>query len=250
MSAIAAAVVLALAVGVWLHLQPRVYETHIGERRVAVLSDGSKLSLDADSRVKVRYLGDRRELRLERGRALFSVAKDPSRPFTVLADGKAVRAVGTEFSVERLGGQVRVILYEGRVAVLADSARGVSEPVRIGSKRATADQALRPGGELVLSAGQPVALLGAADMGRSLAWEGGQLVFSDEPLSSAVERINRYAKRPIALADADAGEVLINGVFSAGDTDAFIEGVTAIFPLKAHREPDGTTLSYYRSANR
>ncbi len=248
--AIAAVLVAAVALGLWQVNAPRVYATDIGERQVAVLSDGSKLSLDADTRVKVRYAGDRRELTLVRGRALFSVAKDPKRPFTVAADGKVVRATGTEFSVERLGGQVRVILYEGRVAVLADQARGEPQPVRLGLERKPAEQALRPGGELVLSAGEPAALIANADMGRSLAWEGGQLVFSDEPLSRAVERMNRYADKPIALADAEVGGVLINGVFTAGDTEAFVEGVTAVFPVRARQGPDGVTLAYYRSSTR
>src|SRR3546814_14684556 len=48
--------------------------------------------------------------------------KDPLRPFSVAAAGKIVVATGTEFSVELLGRETRVILYEGHVAVLNGSA--------------------------------------------------------------------------------------------------------------------------------
>jgi transmembrane sensor len=38
---------------------------------------------------------------LERGRAVFHVAKDKARPFLVSSNGTVVRAVGTVFGVEQ-----------------------------------------------------------------------------------------------------------------------------------------------------
>jgi transmembrane sensor len=193
---------------------------------------------------------------LEQGRARFWVAKDALRPFTVRADGRVVVATGTQFSVERIGGQVRVILYEGKVAVLAERSGGrPPEPVRVGPGRAPAEQLLKPGGELVLTpntttVAAPTAQLTPADLGRSLAWEGGQLVFSDEPLARAVERVNRYAEHPVVLADSAAGGVLVNGVFTADDTTAFVEGVTEAYPLDARESQGATVISYDRSTDR
>ena len=91
---------------------------------------------------------------------------------------------------------------------------------------------LKPGGELIIADAAPVAQLTHADLSRSLSWEGGQLIFKYEPLSAAVERVNRYADRKIKVEDA-AGRVLVSGVFTAGDTEAFIGGVTAVFPVRA-----------------
>ena len=119
--AVAAMLLAAVFVGVLFVGLPQTYRTGVGEREVVALADGSKLSLDADSAVSVRFTPSRREMVLRKGRARFTVAKDPLKPFTVLAAGKTVVAVGTEFSVERLDGQVRVILYEGKVSVLARS---------------------------------------------------------------------------------------------------------------------------------
>src|SRR3546814_20684114 len=87
-----------------------------------MLDDDSRLSLDANTRVRVKYSRAGRQLWLEEGRARFEVAKDPLRPFSVAAAGKIVVATGTEFSVELLGRETRVILYEGHVAVLNGSA--------------------------------------------------------------------------------------------------------------------------------
>jgi hypothetical protein len=72
---------------------------------------------------RVRMSGKQRELTLVRGRAKFDVAKDPLRPFTVVAGDKIVVATGTSFSVEMVGKDVRVLLYHGRVSVLDRGAK-------------------------------------------------------------------------------------------------------------------------------
>ncbi len=250
-AAMAAAVVVVCA-GVWLHWAPDVYATGIGERQVIALEDGSKLSLDGDTEVRVRYVGDRRELWLERGRASFTVAHDPLRPFSVEAAGRTVVATGTRFSVERIGGEVRVVLFEGRVVVLEDrpERNGAPSPVRIAGATPAAERTLTPGRELVIATQSGAAALVDADMGRSLAWEGGELVFADEPLARAIERVNRYADQPVRLGDAAAGQVRINGVFNAGDVPAFVEGVTAAFPVEARTTATGVVLSHENSSVR
>lgn len=232
--------------GAWRLQAPLVFETGVGEREVVRLSDGSSLSLDADSQVRVRYARDRRELALFRGRAKFDVTRDPLRPFSVSAGDKVVVATGTAFSVELLQRQVRVVLYEGRVAVLAKppgSGSGAKlRPVRLGSADAPADQMLTPGRELVADLNAPSAVVTPSDPARTLSWEAGQLVFVDEPLASAVERVNRYADEKLAIGDPAAREVLVTGVFNAGDSQGFVEGITTVFPLAAERRGGGRVL--------
>jgi len=238
-AAVLVAVVLA---GVWIAGLPTTYRTGVGEREVVALSDGSKLSLDADSAVSVRFTPSRRQLVLKKGRARFTVAKDPLKPFTVAAAGKTVVAVGTQFSVERLGGQVRVILYEGKVSVLAkDNPSAAPQPMPVGRTRKPADTVLTPGGELIIADTAQVAELAHADLSRSLSWEGGQLIFQNEPLAAAVERVNRYAERRIRVEDG-AGQVLVSGVFDAGDTEAFVDGVTAVFSVRAEQRGQTTVI--------
>jgi len=243
-AAAAAVVLIALAgAGAWLGALPTIYETGVGERHVVVLKDGSKVSLDAETRVEVKYSDSRRALRLDRGRAKFDVAKDPLRPFSVAAADKTVVATGTEFSVELLRQDVHVILYEGHVAVLGPtSVSHVAQPLHLASNGAIpADQLLTPGHELVAPLATAAASVAVTDPVRTLAWEGGQQVFVDEPLASAVERVDRYADKKISIGDPAAGRVQITGVFMNGDTRAFIEGVTAVFPVRAESR-DGKTV--------
>lgn len=226
----------------WLRDTTQVYETGIGERLVAVLSDGSKLSLDAATRIEVQFTAERRKLQLLSGRAKFDVAKNPLRPFSVAAAGKVIVAVGTSFSVERLRRQVRVVLYEGRVEVLEHiDAVAEPQPLRFDAGLAAPERTLVPGRELVATAGSTAKIL-PADAPRSLSWEAGQLNFDNEPLSSAVERMNRYSKEQLELGDTQVAAFSISGVFAAGDIDAFVEGVTAFFPVQVERRSDRRVL--------
>ena len=244
----AAAMLLAALTGLWFFHDPAdAYETGIGERRVAMLADGSRLSLDADTRIDVRYADDRRRLTLLSGRAKFDVAKDPLRPFSVTAGNKLIVATGTSFSVELLGKQVRVLLYEGHVDVLDQAGDGAA-PRQLELRReggeppVPAAQALTPGRELVASIDFGAATVAPADIARSLSWEAGQLGFDREPLAAAVERMNRYSRRKLVLGDPGLAALRVDGVYTAGDIGAFVEGMSALYGVKAVREADTVTL--------
>jgi transmembrane sensor len=213
-------------------LTPHTYSTGVGERRVVALEDGSRLSLDAATRVRVRYLNAERRLWLEQGRAKFDVAHNPLRPFSVTARGRTVVATGTSFSVELIGTEFRVLLYQGSVALLDANAQ------RADSGH---NSALRPGQEFVAANSATPPILHDVDMVRARSWEGGQLVFDNEALAVAVARVNRYAPVPIELSPDMDPDLRISGIFNANDPAAFIDGVTALLPLQ-RIERDGHIL--------
>lgn len=234
---IAAAAVLAGA-GTWsLTQQGEVYRTGVGERRVVALEDGSTLSLDAMSRVSVRYSKGARELVLQKGQARFDVAHDPSRPFSVAARDRTVVATGTAFNIDLLKPEVRVTLIEGRVLVVRKAAAlpllEPATPARPVELRA---------GQALVAPGDRQASIRSADLEQVTAWQEGKLVFRREPLAQAVERINRYSDRKITIADDAAGEVLVSGVFNTGDVNAFLEAVNGFLPVRVVEGSDSIVL--------
>ena len=84
-------------------------------------------------------------------------------------------------------------------------------------------------------------------LGQATAWEAGQLVFDDEPLDKVVERVSRYSRRRILVADPAVASLRVSGVFKAGDGDTFVEAVTTYFPLRALQAPTGAVLLSSRS---
>jgi transmembrane sensor len=204
---------------------PVTYETGIGERQLVPLPDGSRISLDSDSRVEVRYTNALRTIKLDHGRARFDVAHDTSRPFTVAAGVETVVAVGTAFNVEKLGSKVLVTLIQGRVVIKSES--GALQEI------ARERPAIR------LAAGQQMAVVDdsvpvvqQANLDVATAWESGHLVFRGETLGDAVRQVNRYTNNPITVTPS-AASIPISGVFNAGDVGSFVSAITGYFPVDA-----------------
>ncbi|MEJ0034769.1 MAG: FecR domain-containing protein [Gammaproteobacteria bacterium] len=216
---VAAVAVLAL-LAIWTKRNPlEVYETGIGERRVLTLSDGSLVNLDARTRIEVHYTNEARAIQLRSGQASFKVSRNPARPFRVSSNGQTVVALGTEFDVDVVNDNVVVTLIEGHVAVVPDNAVPASRVIELSA-----------GQQLLSAAGRPPEIRSHVDLGRAVAWQSGKLFFVEEPLSSAVARINRYASRQIEV-DPSIERIRIGGTFRAGDTAAFTDAVSTYFPV-------------------
>lgn len=200
-----------------------VYRTDFGERRVVTLADGSKLSLDGQTKIVVRYTKGARELKLISGQARFDVAKDPLRPFKVAARDQTVVATGTAFNIDVSAPVVCVTLIEGKALVL----RREAKPIEL------------EGGEQLIASARP--LIEKASISEATAWQQGKIIFDDEPLAQAVERVNRYSERKVVV-DASAKNEHVSGVFNAGDVDAFVEAVTYYLPVEAAATPKQIVL--------
>ena len=210
----------------WPVLMGRVYETEIGEQRVVRLADGSRVHIDTQSRIRVRYQDTARRVTLEEGRAYFQVAKAPGRPFTVKAGPAEVRAIGTEFDVRRTDGQSIVTLAEGQVRVTHSQQSWDLEP---GQQISLGDQARR--GDV-----QPV------DVSLATSWTEGRLVFRALPLSTALAEVNRYSPTMIQLDEPSLRQAPVSGVFDTGDTEAFVAAISDLFGLEVAARDDKQIL--------
>ena len=213
----------------------QVFETDIGETRVVTLSDNSRVSLDAFTRLKLRYTENERDIELERGQAHFDVATDPTRPFRVKAGDQVVTATGTAFNVELVGDDVLVTLLEGEV-VVTEAPAAQRTPLSLPADVTTMPvRKLKPGQLLVASASREPQIVDEVNIQKTNAWRDGKVFLEGDSLPVAVARINRYSRIKLSVAD-DSLEVLrISGVFNAGDTEAFVEAVEAYFEIDARR---------------
>lgn len=209
----------------------QTYRTQIGERRAISLEDGSSIELNTNSQVRVRLSKNQRSLILDKGQAMFAVAHDAGRPFIVTAGDTSVRAVGTRFEVYRAPDAVRVTLAEGRVLVSQRGDTKIPGSTRPASVTLTAGERV----DVVRAAPtKPVAI----DVAAATGWTSGRLIFKDARLAEAVAEVNRYSHRQVVLGPG-AADLRFNGVFDAGDTEAFATGVAALLDLKSAPRPDG-----------
>lgn len=215
----AAAAVVLLTIGVvctlaYLQLRPPHYETAIGEQRDVLLPDGSRITLNTDTAVTVHYADSVRRIDLERGEAVFSVKHDTQRPFDVAAGGTLTRALGTEFNVDMRRDRISVSVLEGVVRVSAAGDAGTGEP--------TAIPALTQGRTAEMHRGDGRIAETAADLNRIHAWRARRLEFSDTPLPDALAEFNRYSTAHVVIGTPELQSVRVSGVFSIGDTEAFL----------------------------
>lgn len=199
------------------------YYTGVGEVRRIALEDGTEVDLNTDTALVVRYEQARRTVRLLRGEAFFSVAKNPLRPFVVEDGALSATALGTRYSVGSVAVDqaAAVQVEEGRVEVEAAGQKAV-----LGAgEAATVDRQ----GRISLS---------KADVAAGTAWRDGKLVFSRRPLSDVLSTLERYRRGHILLVDEAAGSLEVSGIFDLRDTDDALRVLEASLPLRVIRLSD------------
>lgn len=212
------------------------YATRVGERSTYTLPDGSVLTLDTDSHVRIAYTAGERGVYLDRGQAMFEVAHGKALPFTVYARGQRITALGTKFNVRLDGSEVRVAMVEGRVRV-----ERTQPASALPDNRPRAAVTLNAGDMLIVEP-QRAMVVEPADARQIASWTGGVLTFNDTPLADAVAEVNRYSASPIAIADPRIGSYRISGVFKSNDPEHFARAMTEFLPVEMRKAADGETV--------
>jgi transmembrane sensor len=201
----------------------------VAEVRQTSLPDGSTVDLAARSMVSSRYSEDLRLLVMEgqSGEAYFSVAHNPQRPFIVQVGTMRVRALGTAFNVRHADDRVVVSVTKGVVEV---SAPGGSVKVAAGNRIVWNES------------GDTVPSIAPTTDESTLAWQQGRLEYHNEPLSAVIADVNRYSQQPIVIEDDAAGRILFSGTVFTRATDAWIDALPQVFPVRLEPRLTGGLL--------
>ena len=200
-------------------------QTALGERRQVELPDGSQLELNSGTRLTVAFSRGERQVQLEAGEAMFRVAHDSTRPFTVETGQGRVTVTGTRFDVRQDPALTRVVVEQGSVRVEGGS-----------------------GSLALLGAGQgshidaqgKVAAPYAVDASITTAWRQGKLVFDNATLAEVVAEVSRYRAQPLRVAPGKAAALRLSSTFSADDTDALLRALPSILPVAIKAHGDGS----------
>jgi len=231
---------------------PERYSTVVGGLQAVPLPDGSRVTLNTDSTLRVSLNAAQRRIDLDKGEAFFEVAKDPLRPFVVTAGKKRIIAIGTQFSVRRDGDEVRVAVTEGTVryegepqertkAGLVQPTLQAKETTKIPSTEIlmlAAGTTARSEAGSVLVQQEPI-----PELEQHLTWRSGVLTFDDTPLQQAVTEFNRYNARKIVIRDAPLGALRVGGIFRATKLEAFVHLLEGGFPIRVTDTGDTILLT-------
>ncbi|WP_312054064.1 FecR family protein [Brevundimonas diminuta] len=229
----AALAVIVLSSAALLWPRPAHYATDTGERRLVALSDGSRVELNTETRLRTAMSPDSREAWLDKGEAYFEVVHDASRPFTVHMGARSVHVLGTRFSVRRDGDKVQVLVAEGRVRLSGSKADPVSRPVVLDR------------GDVATGMGASVLQSRTSDqhVDDQLAWRRGLLVFDQITLADAAVEFNRYNQTQLKVLDSQTAAIRIGGSFEATNVEAFVRLLQSAYGLKIDRDDETVKIS-------
>ncbi|MEN7550163.1 FecR domain-containing protein [Rapidithrix thailandica] len=209
-------------------------ENPLGQRSEVRLTDGTKIWLNAGSRIRFpkKFVKENRRVILE-GEAYFEVAKDSLKPFIVESAGVETKVLGTEFNVNAYPGQneVRVALVEGKVVVKERASTGSME--------------LMPSTMLIYEANTGKFKESGFDYTEVVGWKDGVLKFKNASFNEVLERLSRWYGVSFQVQGYHPGQYQFNGEFKGKSLKTILEGFG--FASKFDFQIDGKTVTIRKS---
>jgi transmembrane sensor len=191
--------------------------TAVGEQRPLDLADGSKVLLNTDSAIDIRFDPWQRRIDLLAGEILVTSAADlatPARPLLVRTVHGQAQTLGARFSVRLQGPLTHVAVLEGSVD--AQPRHGDSHLLLKAGERSAFDS----------TRVQQASPLDAGD----LAWEHGMLLARNMRLADLLQELGRY--RPGVLrCHPGVAELKVSGAFPLTDSDASLRLLADTLPV-------------------
>ncbi|MNL03225.1 fec operon regulator FecR [compost metagenome] len=195
-----------------------------GQRQDFTLTDGSRLSLNADSAVDLQFDEQQRLVILRHGELMIQVAADPRRPLRVRTAQGEIRALGTRFLVSQEQDASRVVVLQHSVqARLIDGT--------------TLD--LQEGQSALINARHITPVVG--DQRHRADWLSGRLNVLDEPLEQVVEALRPYS-RGFVRVSPEVRHLRVQGVFPLDDPDRTFTALAETLPIRVDRYSPWLTL--------
>ncbi|BCQ55396.1 FecR domain-containing protein [Burkholderia gladioli] len=195
------------------------WRTAVGERRGLTLADGTRVMLNTDSAIDVRFDAHERRIVLLRGEIMVSSGHEqrtPARPLVVAAAPGELRPLGTRFAVRLDGARVTVGVFEGAVRAQPFAAGAGARVIAAGQQAGMARDAVDVPHPLVPYAG---------------AWIDGTLVATRLRLADLLAELARYRCGYLYCDDAVA-ELRVSGTYPLDDTDRVLDTLRATLPIE------------------
>jgi len=201
----------------------REYTTANGRRATIPLPDGTVVSMNAASKLRVDPAFGETERRVVlEGEAYFAVAHDPSRPFRVFTGASFTEVRGTEFGVRYRRDKIEVVVSRGKVRVVSRTKGGAVDLVRGQGVTATAAGVLS----------QPRRV----DLHESLAWRENRLAFKKTPLDEVMAEIEEVYDLHVEFRTPAVRSRTLTGTFSVDSIDVVLSRIALAMDVSVHRD--------------
>lgn len=187
--------------------------TGIGERRDLTLDDGSRLSLNTDSTVNIRFDRHLRLVELQRGEIFLHSAQD-QRPLRISTPLGFIESTGTRLGVRLDGFLCHVSIYEGSASV--QPLHGQAQ--QLNNRQRLSFDARHTG---------PVSVVDD----NSTAWTRGMLVVSQMRLGDFLGELSRYRHGRLGC-DPQIANLRISGSYPLHDSERILALLPQVLPVE------------------
>lgn len=189
-----------------------------------LLPDSSVVWLNHSSSLRYPAEFDRKDRNVElKGEGYFEVASNPDKPFVVKVDNINVVAVGTTFNVMAYPEENRIetSLIEGRVEFHLTS-----------GKKSSTVMEMKPEDMIIYTRdkGELTRLTIMDD--RYFSWKDGKLVFTAEPMSEVVKKLNRWFNADIEILDQRVEGLTLTATFINESLPQVLDLISMVSPVK------------------
>lgn len=230
------------------------YSTSVGQRLIVKLPDRSEVRLNTNTQLHVEYSATARLITMSQGEAIYQVAKDPSRVFTVRAAGFDFNALGTVFNVRAdRQDSLRLTVTEGRVQVHrtppAEIVPGAAHPVAPTAVGDATDVVVEANNAVSIgSHSERIDVLTPDQVADATAWQRGVISFKATPLEQVVSELARYSTVRFVISDPKLARLRVSGYFEVDDTDNLLAALEQDVGIKITKHDGYLLLSMPQSA--
>jgi transmembrane sensor len=223
-AAAASVVILLTSLVLWFTkpFQTDNYTTRGGETKVIVLPDGSKVTLNGNSKLTLSPRWDQqitRQVWLE-GEGYFSVKHTKNdQGFIVHTADLHVEVLGTEFNVKKRAERTEIVLETGKIQLSTTDNEGAPPLV------------MQPGERIEYTTTARKLVKKEVNPTKYTSWKDGQLVFEDASMQDLVRLLQESYGYVVDINEAISTEKQFNGVFTSDDVDMLLAALSRVYNL-------------------
>jgi transmembrane sensor len=180
-------------------------KTVMGEKIIVTLLDGTKITLNADSKLRypARFGEESREVYLD-GEAYFEVTHVTGKPFIVHSGNISTIDIGTKFNIKAFPNEKNIIvsLEDGKVLVSTKQKDKVKKEIT-----------LTPAQQIIYNRENEASTIEPFDIQRTIGWKDNILIFDNEQLSDVLISLERYFGVKFEIADQSFASRLVKANF-------------------------------------
>ena len=230
---LAASVLLIISASLYFFQDSFLYDVYAAENgiiRSVTLEDGSTVTLNANSSIKVLrdFMGQENREVWIRGEAFFEVTKNSDlEKFIVHTNNFDVEVLGTKFNINNRRCKSEVTLAEGKVKLVAKD----QQPL-----------IMSPGEQVTLSNDQQHFQKAVVKAEKYEAWRKNLLVFENTPLSEVADIIEDYYDVKMVIADSALARRQFTGTLPNNDLEVILLAISTAYKIEIQKNHDQIIL--------